>query len=193
VRGLFSIVGGKLTTYRALAEEAVDLIFRALGKTAPRCRTADVPLPGAAVEDFEAFRRDFDARGTLPAKSAARLLKVYGARAAEVLRLARADAELSRVVSEETGSIAAEVVHAFCEESAETLADCLLRRTMIGLNSRLGLDASERAARLAQKYLGRDDEWAAREVEDYRRYIKRFSPNLGRDYEVAMNQQGRAG
>ena len=179
VRGLFSIVGGKLTTYRSLAEGAVDLIFRTLGKTPPPCRTADVPLPGAAVEDFEAFRRDFDARSTLPAKSTARLLKVYGVRASEVLRLARDDKELSEVVSEETGTIGAEVVYAFREESAETLADCLLRRTMVGLNAQLGLDALEHAARIAQKFLGWDEGRAAREVESYRRYVGRFSPRGG--------------
>ncbi|HEX8685397.1 MAG TPA: glycerol-3-phosphate dehydrogenase/oxidase, partial [Pyrinomonadaceae bacterium] len=127
VRGLYSVVGGKLTTYRSLSEEVVDLIFRFLGRTPPPCATARTPLPGAAVEDFEQFERDFNARSTLPPKSTARLLKVYGVRALEVVWLARADAELSRVISEETGSIGAEVVHAFREEMAETLADCLLR------------------------------------------------------------------
>ncbi len=173
-RGLFSIVGGKLTTYRALAEEAVELIFRTLGKTPPPCQTADTPLPGAAVEDFEQFKRDFDARSTLLPESNARLLKVYGVRASEVLRIAQADAELSQVISEETGSIGAEVVYAFREELAETLADCLLRRTLVGLNGQVGLDALERAAHLAQKFLGWDDERAAREVESYRRYVERF-------------------
>ena len=176
VRGLFSIVGGKLTTYRSLAEEAVDLIFRTLGRTPPPCRTDVVPLPGAAVEEFDAFGRDFDARSTLAPKSTARLLKVYGVRAAEVLRLAQTESELSEVISEETGSVGAEVVYAFREEMAETLADCLLRRTMVGLNGRLGLDASEHAARLAQKFLGWDEGRASGEVEAYRRYVGRFKP-----------------
>jgi glycerol-3-phosphate dehydrogenase len=187
VRGLYSVVGGKLTTYRALAEDVVDLIFRALGKTPPPCQTDDVPLPGAAVEDFEAFRRDFAARSTLPPQNTERLLKVYGVRAAEVLRLAQTDAELSQVISVETGSIGAEVVYAFREEMAETLADCLMRRTMIGLDGRVGQDALERAARIAQRFLGWDDVRAAREVEDYRRYITRFIPQPGPRYEVTMD------
>jgi glycerol-3-phosphate dehydrogenase len=174
VRGLFSIIGGKLTTYRALAEEAVDVIFRALGRTPPPCQTAEVPLPGAAVEDFDAFRRDFAARSTLPPASTARLLKVYGVRAAEVVRLAQADAELSEVISEETGTIGAEVVYAFREELAETLADCLLRRTMVGLNGQVGLDAVERASHIARKFSGWDEERASREVEAYRSYVGRF-------------------
>jgi glycerol-3-phosphate dehydrogenase len=177
LRGLFSIVGGKLTTYRALAEGAVDLIFSTLGKTSPPCRTADAPLLGARVEDFDAFGRDFNARSTLPPKSSARLLRVYGVRAAEVLRLAQEDAELSEVISEETGSIGAEVVYAFREEMAETLADCLLRRTMVGLNGSVGLDALERAARVARKFLGWNDERAMLEVQSYRSYVERFQPD----------------
>jgi glycerol-3-phosphate dehydrogenase len=180
VRGLFSIVGGKLTTYRALAEEAVDLIFRTLGQTPPPCRTDAQPLPGAAVEDFEAFRRDFNARSTLPPASTARLLRVYGVRAAEVLRLAQQDAEMSQVISEETGSVGAEVVYAFREEMAETLADCLLRRTMVGLNGSVGLDALERVINIAPSFLGWDDERAAREVESYRSYVERFQQNRER-------------
>ena len=46
LRNLFSIVGGKLTTYRSLAEECVDLIFRKLGRPSPPCTTADKPLTG---------------------------------------------------------------------------------------------------------------------------------------------------
>src|SRR5206468_3320909 len=47
IKNLLSIVGGKLTTYRSLAEECVDLVFKKLGKRSPRCRTSEVPLPGA--------------------------------------------------------------------------------------------------------------------------------------------------
>jgi glycerol-3-phosphate dehydrogenase len=174
VAGLFSVVGGKLTTYRSLAEEAVNLIFKQLGKTFPPCATATTPLPGAAVADFEAFAAEFRSRSPLPAKSSERLLKVYGVRASEVLRLALEDAGLRETISEETGSIGAEVVFAFRSELAETLVDCLMRRTMLGLNSRTGLDAVEAAARIAQKFLGWDERRAAREVEDYRRYAARF-------------------
>jgi glycerol-3-phosphate dehydrogenase len=172
--GLFSVVGGKLTTYRSLAEEATDLLFRRLGREPPPCATARTPLPGAAVADFDAFGDAFIKQSVLPRASAARLLKVYGARAAEVERLAREHAGLRPCLSEETGSVRAEVVHAFRNELAETLSDCLLRRTMAGLNSRLGLDAAARAAEVAQQFLGWDDARAAREVEDYQNHVKRF-------------------
>jgi glycerol-3-phosphate dehydrogenase len=178
VGGLFSIVGGKLTTYRSLAEEAVDVIFKTLGKSSPPCATARTPLPGACVSDFAAFCESFKAQSSLPPESAARLLKVYGVRAAEVVRLASSDEELQRPLGEETGSILAEVVFAFREEMAETLVDCLMRRTMSGLDSRLGLDALERAASVARRFLGWDEARAARETENYRRYVERFRPDI---------------
>ena len=176
LRGLFSVVGGKLTTYRSLAEEATALIFQQLGREAPPCATARTPLPGAAVADFDAFGEAFVGQSALPRDSAARLLKVYGARAAEVERLAREHAGLRARISEETGTVGAEVVHAFRNELAETLADCLLRRTMTGLNSRLGLDAAARAAEVAQQFLGWDDARAARELEGYQSHVERFRP-----------------
>jgi glycerol-3-phosphate dehydrogenase len=172
--GLYSLVGGKLTTYRSLAEEATDLLFKTLGRVSPPCHTAREPLPGAAVADYRAFAEGFVRESVLPPPSAARLLNVYGARAAEVERLAREHAALRECISEETGTVGAEVVHAFRSELAETLIDCLMRRTMTGLNSRLGLDALERAADLARRFLGWDERRAAQEVENYRTYVLRF-------------------
>lgn len=179
VGGLHSIVGGKLTTYRALAEEAVSLVFRLKGATPPPCDTAVTPLPGAfdegdASTGFEALRESLTSQHRLAPRTAARLLKVYGARAARIARLASDVPELLEVISEETGSVAAEVVFSFDEELAETLADCLLRRTMVGLNGRLGLDALEAAARVARRFLGWDEERAASEVESYKSYVGRF-------------------
>src|SRR5256714_8210547 len=175
-RGLFSIVGGKLTTYRSLAEETVDVLFKKLGMTPPPCATAREALPGAASDDFDAFCESFKVQSPLPPESTARLLKVYGTRAPEVLRLASSDDELRQPISDETASVGAEVVFAFRDELAETLVDCLMRRTMVGLNAQVGLDAVGRAARVAQKFLGWDESRAAREVEDYRRYVERFRP-----------------
>jgi glycerol-3-phosphate dehydrogenase len=176
LRGLFSVVGGKLTTYRNLSRQVVDSLFRALGRPAPPCATARVKLPGAAVADFDAFREAFKAEGGLPAATAERLLKVYGARAAEVLAVAGDAPDLREPFSPVTPTLGAEVVFAFESELAETLADCLLRRTMVGLNSRAGLDAVEAAALVARKYLGWDDARARREVAAYREYVRRFHP-----------------
>ncbi|MCA1633761.1 MAG: glycerol-3-phosphate dehydrogenase/oxidase [Acidobacteria bacterium] len=175
--GLFSIVGGKLTTSRSLSEQAVEMLFERLERRVPACTTARELLPGAATaagEGFHAYAESFPSWSGLPAKSSSRLLKIYGTRAEEVCRLAAEHAELREPISEETGSIGAEVVFAFRHELAETLGDCLLRRTLVGLDSSAGTDAVESAARLSRKFLGWDKRRAACEVEDYLRYVERF-------------------
>lgn len=105
---LLSIVGGKLTTYRSLAEECVDLIFRKLNRTSPPCSTAKEVLPGGV--NFASFAAEF----TGPT----RLLRVYGSRANQVTQL-------------HEDPLTSEILFAFKHEFAKTTADCFLRRTMI--------------------------------------------------------------
>jgi glycerol-3-phosphate dehydrogenase len=174
--GLISIVGGKLTTYRNLSEQAVDLVFKKLGRTAPQCETGRVPLPGAMTDNFTEFAEQFKATSGLPLATAERLLRIYGTRAKAVLELAAEGADLLEIFSPETGAIGAEVLISFQYELAQTLCDCLLRRTMVGMNRAVGLDAIEHAARIACKYLGWSSDRAACEVAAYRQYIERFHP-----------------
>jgi glycerol-3-phosphate dehydrogenase len=176
IKALISIAGGKLTTYRSLAEETVDLVFKKLNRTSPRSATATTPLPGADTDDFDSFAAAFKAASELPHPISERLLHLYGVRAVDVARLAHEDPRLATTLCEETGSILAQVVYAFRHEHAETLQDCLLRRTMVGLNSQVGLNAIERAARTAQEHLGWDDERVSREIAHYRGYVERFHP-----------------
>ena len=187
--GLITIVGGKLTTYRNLARQTVDLAFRKLGRQAPPSRTDKIPLPGGAVQDFAAFAADFKATSGLTDELAERLLKLYGARAPDVLEMAGDDASLRLPLSPtptvETGVIGAEILYAFERELAQTLADALLRRTMVGLGPRVGLDVDEAAAAVAVNHLGWTEEQAEREIEDYRRYVERYRPKDFREKESA--------
>ena len=70
--GLITIVGGKLTTYRQLAEDAVDDAFKRLGRKAPKCVTRRLPFPGA-ITDPAPLRAELVAAG-VPARTAERLL-----------------------------------------------------------------------------------------------------------------------
>jgi glycerol-3-phosphate dehydrogenase len=173
---LLSIVGGKLTTYRSLAEETVDLVLQ---KLTPRWHreqlarqvmrestTAQVPLPGGA--DFNVFCKDFKQRSHLPEATNDRWLRIYGTRASLILDLLEADQSLAEIVDEETGALAAEVVFAFENELATTLSDCLLRRTMVGLNSSHGLSAVDAAGAVAEKYLGWSGTRVEQEIAAYR-------------------------
>ncbi len=172
--GFLSIVGGKLTTYRNLAEQTVDAVYRKLGRRAPASHTARLPLPGATRTPALLLGR-LRTLG-LSDLSANHLMRVYGSRALEVLDIAKQDQELQAVFSPETGAIGAEVVLALEREMAQTLSDVLLRRTMVGLGPAVGVNADEAAAQLACKHLGWDDERAHREVTQYRQYIERFHP-----------------
>lgn len=169
---LFSIVGGKLTTYRSLAAETVDVAVRKLGRRPASCMTAREPLPGATTEDWQAFSDDFVRRSPLPASINERLLRIYGTRATQLLELVEHEPLLARVFDDETGAIAAEVVFSFNDELATTLGDCFLRRTMVGLNSTMGLTAVNAAARIAQEYYGWSDERVEREISTYQKEVQ---------------------
>jgi glycerol-3-phosphate dehydrogenase len=146
---LISVVGGKLTTYRSLAEECVNLVFNKLDRRSPSCETAQVPLPGA--------------NGDPPANVCQRWQRIYGSRAREVAELAkRFEVQDSRT---------AEFVFGFEKEFAKTLADCFLRRTMIGLDADQGLSEIQSAADAGKQFLGWTEERAEREVESYRKEI----------------------
>jgi len=190
VGGLISIVGGKLTTYRNLSRQTVDMVYEKLGLKAPESRTGKVPLPGGAVGDFDTFAAEFKATGGLADELAERLLKLYGARAPDVLELAGDDPSLRVPLGEsatvETGLIGAEVLYAFRREMAQTLSDALLRRTMVGLGPKVGLDVDEAAARIAVKHLDWSEERAKSEVEAYRRYVERYKPRSLREKAVGV-------
>jgi glycerol-3-phosphate dehydrogenase len=176
LEGVISIIGGKLTTYRNLSEQAVNLIFKKLKRAAVQCRTGSEKLPGARSEALASFDQRFMAESDLPEAGRERLLRIYGTRAFEVLKLAAQDRELLRPFSPQTGAIGAEVLFSFQCEMARTLTDCLMRRTLVGLDSAAGLDAVEAAAQIARRYLGWDEQRAEREVVEYRKYIGRFHP-----------------
>jgi glycerol-3-phosphate dehydrogenase len=98
----------------------------------------------------------------------------------EIVKSASEGTALLEIFDEETGAIAAEVVFAFKRELAQTLSDCLLRRTMVGLNSNCGLDAVESAASVAQKHLGWSESRAHQETDAYRKEISRRFPRVTR-------------
>jgi glycerol-3-phosphate dehydrogenase len=126
--GVITVVGGKLTTYRRMAADAVDAAVRRGGLTAGPSRTVDLQLVGAAS------RRQLS---TIDAPQ--RLITKYGTEASQVAAL-----DLPELVSETTGTTAAEVVWAVRHEGALDADDVLDRRT------RIGLVDTDRAAALPQ-------------------------------------------
>jgi glycerol-3-phosphate dehydrogenase len=189
VEGLISIVGGKLTTYRNLSRQTVDMVRKKLGREAPESRTAKAPLPGGETPDFAAFAAGFKATSGLADELAERLVKLYGVRAPDVLEMAGDDPSLRMPLGPsatvENGIIGAEVLYAFRREMAQTLSDVLLRRTMVGMGPSVGLDVDEAAAQVAVKHLGWNEDRARSEVEAYRGYVERYKPKSMRGGEAA--------
>ena len=125
--GVTTVVGGKLTTYRRMAEDALDAVAAATGRPAGPCRTASLPLLGAAPA--EELRRS-----TAPA----RLVRRFGTDADLVLATARevtglADDELLAPASAAVPVTLAELVFAITHEGAHDVDDLLDRRTRVGL------------------------------------------------------------
>ncbi|MDQ3549153.1 MAG: FAD-dependent oxidoreductase, partial [Chloroflexota bacterium] len=180
VEGLISIIGGKLTTYRNLAEQAVNAAGTKLDRSLPASRTAVFPLPGG-VQRFGAFASTFQRNRPdwLSEQSASYLLRVYGIRARNVVALAEEAPALCTVVSEQTGAIGAAVVFAFREEAASTLTDAIMRRTMIGYAADAGFDALDRVAGVCQAELGWSDERTQGELTAHQAYMERFLPKTG--------------
>ncbi len=152
---LLSVFGGKITTFRKLAEEAVDEITRALHQDA-RAWTAGAPLPGGDIAnaDFEGFAARFQQQyAWLPADLARRYARAYGTRAARVVGDAGSIADLGYVFA--PGLYEAELRYLRETEWARSAHDVLWRRTKLGLHVEPGtLDAVTRDI----------DAWFARET-----------------------------
>lgn len=173
VEGVISVVGGKITAYRAIAEEAVDAVARRLRNTA-RSRTADAPLPGARPLELAARPGDI----ALDAPTRAHVTEIYGARLRELLDMVRADPSLAAPLCPHHRGMEAEIVHAVREEWAQTIGDVLLRRNALGLSACQGLDCVERVGERMAALLGWDAQRRSREIDAYRREVepmRRFS------------------
>jgi glycerol-3-phosphate dehydrogenase len=117
-----TVVGGKLTTYRRMAQDAVDAAVAAAGLPARPCRTRDLPLVGAAPRDALA--------GTAAPE---RLVRRYGVEAPAVVANASALPDPLAPVAEGVPVTAAELLWGVTHEGALDVADLLDRRTRVGL------------------------------------------------------------
>ncbi len=151
--GLFTITGGKLTTYRAMAEDLVDRVAAALSNDgrggAGPCRTRDMPLGlhGSAAAAVR-LARDEVARLGLPPRTAARLVQRYGDDWRQAVRLISEDRSLGEPVAGTLPVLGVEVALARSRDMALTDEDIFVRRTRLTTrDASLGLTPSGGALR----------------------------------------------
>jgi glycerol-3-phosphate dehydrogenase len=164
--GLVTVAGGKYTTYRVMAADAVDAAAQQIGVRVDPSRTADVPLIGA--EGLDAARAEL-ARSNLDPGAADRLLTRYGALATEVAEPAFHDPTLTAELPEAAPYLAAEVGYAVSHEGALRLDDVLTRRTRISIEA---TDRGRAAAPIVARRMAGPLGWSAqRQREEVARYV----------------------
>jgi glycerol-3-phosphate dehydrogenase len=174
--GLISIAGGKLTTARSMAQELIDLAARRLeersGIRADRCDTKYAPVFGKDGVDFakrlDRLCGEIDFEPDIVSK-----LQLLGTGAVMVLAMLDEDASLAERLGDGVPYIGAEVVYSAREEMVMSLADFMVRRSLIYYEDReQGLGCAERVAGLLGRELGWDEEERNRQVEEYRRVVE---------------------
>ncbi|BCY12989.1 glycerol-3-phosphate dehydrogenase/oxidase [Actinoplanes sp. L3-i22] len=170
VPGLVVVAGGKYTTYRVMAKDAVDACVFNLNRPVARCCTDRVPLVGA-----EGFQALWNRRGLIAAESGLHVARVehllgrYGSLIRDLLELIKEDPSLARPLDGADDYLRAEVVYAAAAEGARHLVDVLTRRTRISIETfDRGTVSAAEAAELMGRVLGWTAEQRDREVENYR-------------------------
>ncbi|WP_129285430.1 glycerol-3-phosphate dehydrogenase/oxidase [Streptomyces sp. GZWMJZ-114] len=174
VPGLVVVAGGKYTTYRVMAKDAVDEAVHGLDQRVAECVTEETPLLGA-----EGYPARWNARARTAARSGLHVVRIehllnrYGALADEVLDLVAADPGLGQPLTGADDYLRAEVVYAASHEGARHLDDVLTRRTRISIETfDRGTRSAREAAELMAPVLGWDAAQVDREVEHYEKRVE---------------------
>jgi glycerol-3-phosphate dehydrogenase len=169
VAGLITIAGGKYTTYRVMAEDAVDAAARNLPQRVPSSVTDRTPLLGA--QGYHALwnrRRRFADEVGLHVSRIEHLLGRYGSLITELLDLLADRPELGERIAGAEDYLRVEAIYAASHEGALHLDDLLTRRTRISIETfDRGLAAARDVAPLMGEVLGWDEDTIAREIEHY--------------------------
>jgi glycerol-3-phosphate dehydrogenase len=170
VPGLVMIAGGKYTTYRIMARDAVDAVAHGLDEKVAASCTDSVPLAGA-----DGFIALWNSRHALARSSGLHVARIehllhrYGSMIGEILALIAADPGLGKPLAGADDYLRAEVVYAVSHEGARHLDDVLARRTHASIETwDRGVSAAEDAANLMAGPMKWRPRQVARELENYR-------------------------
>lgn len=186
--GLLTITGGKLTTYRKMADDVVDAVARILGSDRAHCPTKHLVIRGSReLEDLQA--PGAAARFGLSEAVFSHLLSRYGDQVAEVVEIARERPELSVVLTPQLPFIGAEVVYAARHEMAITLEDVVSRRMrVLSLDAPAASSIARSVAELMASELGWQSTKLENEVERFRSLAESSLSMLGETEERSQLQ-----
>jgi len=178
VPGLVVIAGGKYTTYRVMAKDAIDAAVQqmsaSLDRRVPASCTEDIPLLGA--DGYPAMWNQRQALADVSGLGVGRiehLLRRYGSLTSEVLDLIGERPDLGEPLAGADDYLRAEVVYGVTHEGARHLDDVLARRTHISIETfHRGSDSAEEAAALMAEVLGWSDAHREREVDHYLKRVE---------------------
>ncbi|MFD8331718.1 glycerol-3-phosphate dehydrogenase/oxidase [Streptomyces solisilvae] len=174
VPGLVVVAGGKYTTYRVMAKDAVDEAVHGLDRRVGPCVTEEIPLVGAVgYKALWNVRERIGKQAGLHVARIEHLLNRYGSAAQEVLDLIADDPSLGKPLAGAEDYLRAEVSYAASHEGARHLDDVLTRRTRISIET---FDRGTRCARevagLMAPVLGWGDDQLDREVQHYEKRVE---------------------
>jgi glycerol-3-phosphate dehydrogenase len=155
VPGFVSLAGGKYTTYRVMAKDAVDMATNDITKLTNESVTSKLPIIGA--DGYWALTQQVDAlaaRYNLKSETIVHLLNRYGSDISDLLELISEDRKLATPVSRDLPYLKAEIVYSVISEGAQTVADVMERRTRIWFEApNFGLDLAQSIADLIAPHL----------------------------------------
>jgi len=171
--GLISVIGGKLTTYRSLAEQAVDIAVRFADLDAKSCATRSLMLPGAI--NLDVARERLEKYASLTPECIERLLGIYGSRAIELIESTEDKFQDSYLDADKT-VLTAEIPFVIRQEFAVSLTDIMHRRLMVGLRADQGESMANEVASISAAIAGWDKAERGRQLKALHAYNARFRP-----------------
>ncbi len=159
ISGLITIIGGKWTTYRRMAEDTIEKAIMLGGLPERNCITQHLPIHG--------FRMDIDPHVDP--------LAHYGLDKEKVLTLGEEEGNLAGFLSEKLHIYKSQVAWAVRKEMARTVEDVLARRTRaLFLDARESLRIAPEVANIMAKELGQNEDWKTSQLKDYKEIAKNY-------------------
>lgn len=173
ISNLISLIGGKLTTYRQVAEEMVDAVLKKQGRASVPCVTKQELFPGAIALNDTLIETMVGKYQALVSREAIfHLFSIYGSYAVKVLALVDQNPELAEPIIPSLLDIKAQVVYAVQAEQAYTLVDICVRRTILAMQTNYGFDVLLAVTAILKQYCDWSDTDCDRQIQDYHRYIE---------------------